>query len=289
MRAVRPQRMAVVPAIDADHEREAAPHARLHARDRILDHRPALRRHPEARSSLEQDRRVGLAGQPQLGHVVAVDLGVEPVEHAGVAQDRRRVATGREHRGPDAGALEGVDESERAWKGLDPVLLKPGMEVPVLAVAEPADRLLVGVIVLLSAGQLHAARREELPYPIVTRFSVDILTVVAIGIERPELFAALVGALPQILVEQPLPRRRMRLRRVGHHAVHIEQHGIEVPRREGQRHQILPAFGLPATTAHAVLLRCSASPPDRCSAARTASPHAGVPARVLCRGKRQRR
>jgi hypothetical protein len=132
--------------IDTDHHGEPAARAGLDACDRILDHRRPAGCHAKTGGRLVQDRRIRLARQFELGHGAAVDLGIEQLEDAGIAQNRLRVTAGREHRDLDPGFLERRDEGERAREGLDPVVLQPGVEMAVLAVAETADGIFIGFV-----------------------------------------------------------------------------------------------------------------------------------------------
>ncbi len=53
----------------------------------------------------------------------------------------------------------------------------------------------------------------------VTRFAVDVAPVVGIDVKGNKRFASVCGPLLEKPIEQPFPRRRMHLRRLGQHAV----------------------------------------------------------------------
>jgi hypothetical protein len=74
----------------------------------------------------------------------------------------------------------------------------------------------------------------------------------------------------------------MRLRRVGHDAVHVEQHGVELPRRKDHRPELLLGFVmLDVMSAHPVLF--GSGPVRACLSARGSSCALHpLPGSVLC-------
>ncbi|MFZ3043071.1 MAG: hypothetical protein WA108_15010 [Thiobacillus sp.] len=235
IRPSRRQLVAVVAAGNPDHQAERALGPGFDACDRILDNRGAAGRSTQASCCLQQHRRVGLAGKIQLRRVAAVDPGIEQVEHAGVAQHRLGVATGGEHRGLDPGPTRGFDEFERARIGVDLVFCEPCVEVAVLAIAESADRFTVGVVVLVAVRQVDAARIEEASDAVHAGLAIHVLAVVAAGVERTKFLTVALGPRLEEFVEQSLPGGRVRLRRIGDHAVHVEQHGIQLRNQRGRK------------------------------------------------------
>ena len=86
--------------VDPDHHSEPAAAASLHPGEGVLDHRGPGRRHPEPPGGLQEQRRVGLAGQPQPVGLDPVDLGVEQLPQPGRGQHGHHVAAGRYRRRP---------------------------------------------------------------------------------------------------------------------------------------------------------------------------------------------
>jgi hypothetical protein len=103
------------------------------------------------------------------------------------------------------------------------VVLQPGVEMAVLAVAETADGIFIG-FVRPALRQFDAPRLEETSDPVQARFAVDVFAIVAIDIEGFESLATLVRPRLEEVVEQALPGGRMGLRGLRHHAVHVEEH-----------------------------------------------------------------
>ncbi len=206
---------------------EPAPRAGLDAGDGILDDRASLGLRGQSRGRLPQHRRIGLAGQPEPRQIAAVDLGVEQFENPRAAQYRLGVSARREHRDADAGVAKGADELHGARVGLDLIVCEPGAEVPVLAVAQAAHRLRVGLVGLVTVWQFDAARCEETLDTVVAGLAVDVFAVVPFDVEGPECFAAGLCPCRQVLVEQALPRCRVRRCGVGDDAVHVEQDGFQ--------------------------------------------------------------
>src|ERR671933_95510 len=83
-----------------------------------------------------------------------------------------------------SGAAGGVHEPHRAGVGLDAALADQPLHQLVLAVGEPAHGLRVGRVVRVAIGEVDAAAGQERAYAVVARLAVDVLVVVAHGVER---------------------------------------------------------------------------------------------------------
>ena len=221
-------------AIDPDHEPDPTPRARLHARERILDHRSRRGVHPETPSGLDEHRRIRFAGQAELIEVGAVDRDREEVPDSRRVQDLGHVPARGDRRRPDAACLQLADQGHGRGVRLHAVPADVLEEHLVLPIRQPADGLPIRRVVRVALGQLDASRSEEAPHAVEPTLAVDVPAVVLVGVERHERFRRAIGALAQVLVEQPLPRLRVHGRGVGDDAVHVEDHGADLLGQDGR-------------------------------------------------------
>src|SRR5690606_10512366 len=68
-----------------------------------------------------------------------------------------------------------------------------------------------------------APRGQEGAHPVGARTAVDVLVVVAVGVERLERLAVALRPAAQEVVERLLPRRPVHGRGLGQYAVEVEQ------------------------------------------------------------------
>ena len=228
-----PQGVRVAGAIDPDHEPEPTPRAGLHARERVLDHRRRRGVDPETPSGLDEHRRIRLAGQAELIEVGAVDRDREEVPESGRVQDLGHVPARGDRRRPYAACLQLADQGHGRRVRLHAVPAEVLEEHLVLPIPQPADGLPIRRIVRVALGQLDASRGEEAPHAVEPTLAVDVPAVVLVGIERHERFAGAIGALAQVVVEQPLPGLGVDGRGVGDDAVHVEDHGADLLGKDG--------------------------------------------------------
>jgi hypothetical protein len=120
-------------------------------------------------------------------------------------EHRARVAARRHQRRPDAPIAQPPDERNGTVEGLDPILLQALVEVLVLPIAEPTDRLAVGRVGRLASREGYTAGLQEALDAVVPGLAVDITPVVAFDIERAEWLSCLRGAVAEVLVEEMLP------------------------------------------------------------------------------------
>ena len=212
--------------------REPAAPPRLHPGQGVLDHRGPVRRHPQPPGGLQEQRRVGLAGQPQALGLDPVDLDIEQLAQPGRLQHGDHVAAGRHRRGPQPALPQPADERDRCGEGLGAVVAEVGDEEAVLGVAEPADRLAVRWVARVTPGQRDVPGGKEAGDAVVARPAVDVAQVVGLG-ESPERLTQAGRPLRQVLVEQPFPGGRVHAGGVGEHAVGVEHDRFQAVQREG--------------------------------------------------------
>lgn len=104
----------------------------------------ALRFDAEQLGRLEEQVGRGLAVETKASDVVAVDHNIEQVLEAGGLEHRARIAARRHQGHANAPVAQPPDERDGTVEGLDPILLQALVEVLVLPIAEPTDRLAVG-------------------------------------------------------------------------------------------------------------------------------------------------
>jgi hypothetical protein len=207
-----------------DHPEPAAV-ARLHPGEGVLDHRGVRRRHPKPPGRLQEQRRVGLAGQAQ-------PVGLDPPDRASnrphSPADVRtatmlRLAETAAVRSPAVGARTRPRWGRRARHGGE-----GSRRRSVLGVAEPADRLAVRRVGRVAPGQPDGPGGEEAGDAVVAGPAVDMAQVVRLG-EGPERLVAACRPLGQVLVEQPPPGGPGRKGRLA--STDVVYEGPEVPQR----------------------------------------------------------
>jgi len=171
--------------VHADDQAEPAAAPRLHPGQGVLNDRGPRRRRRQPPGGLQEQRRVGLAGQPEAVGLDAVDLDVEQTAQPGRLQHGDHVAAGRHGRGPQPLGPQPAQERRRGRERLGAVVAQVGEEVAVLGVAEPADRLAIRRVARVTPGQVDAPGAEEPGHAVVARPAVDVAKVVDLG-ERPE-------------------------------------------------------------------------------------------------------
>jgi hypothetical protein len=224
----------ITAAVDADDQSEAAVPPGLHARDRIFDHHRARRLHTQAPRRLEEDVRRRFAFDADARRFDTVDRGVEQSGGADGFEHHRAVLAGRDDGRAEAARTQLADQLERAVVGLDAALAKLGGEPLVLAVAQAAHRLGLRRVGARAARQRDAARGQEAGHAVVAGLAVDVPEIVVGRVERHRCRAFTQGPLVQVVVEQPLPRRRVDARGPRDHAVQVEDHRIEAVRVQQQ-------------------------------------------------------
>ena len=243
---VRPLRLELgrlVCAADADHQAKAAGASRLHAADRVFKDDGALRIDAEELGRLDEQVRRRLALQAEARDVVAVEADVEQIHQAGDLEHRARIAARRYQRRADAPIAQPPDERNGAVEDLDPILMQALVEILVLPIAEPTDRLAVGRVGRLAFRQGYAAGLQEALDAVVARLAVDITPVVAFAIERAQWLPRFRGALTEVLVEEALPACGVHPGGPCDDPIEVEDGGGEILHahaRIGARHALLP-------------------------------------------------
>ena len=131
----------IVLARHADHLRESALCPGLDARESILDDGAITGRDAEPVGGLVHDGGVGLAGQAALCHHHAVDTYIETFRESRSREHGIGVAAGREQRARNPCRIERIKQGQRAGIGFDRILRNPAVELDILGIAQPADRL----------------------------------------------------------------------------------------------------------------------------------------------------
>ncbi len=216
----------MIRAIDADHEREPAPAPGLDAGQRVLHHGRAPRPHTQTPSGLQEDAGIGFSRKPQPVRLGTSHPHVEEVFDVACREHLVQVPARGDDGGSDAGRAQLLEQRDRGREGRDPMLPEVLEEVAVLAVAEPAHRQAVRRIGGLALRKGDASRREEAPDAVVPGFPVDEPSVVVDG-ERTERLAGDGGSIAEVPIEQPRPGGCVDPRGVGHHAVHVEDDGVD--------------------------------------------------------------
>jgi hypothetical protein len=160
---------------------------------------------------------------------VCLDAGdprVEELQESGTTQDGLAVLARRDDSDLPASRACGPDELHRVVEHLDTLLGEMLDEVPVLAIAEPADRLCVGCVARVTVRQLDAAGPQEGVDAVVTASAVDIVDVVRRDVERFERLTVLAPPPLEEVIEEVLPRRGVDRRRLCDHAVEVEEQGV---------------------------------------------------------------
>ena len=197
----------------------------LDAGECVLEDGGLRRRDPHGSGALEErvGRRLAAQAAPLRHH--AVDALVEEVDDSRRDQDVPAVGAGGDHRRPEPGVADGVDVAHRSRVRLDAALADELEHAPVLAGAEPGDRLGGGRVGGGALGERDAARRQEVADPVGARLAVDVGVVVVPRVERDERVAGAARALQQVGVEHRLPRGGVDHGRPGQDAVQVEEAG----------------------------------------------------------------
>src|SRR5581483_5085360 len=138
-------------------------------------------------------------------------------------QHRVAVRARRDHAGTQTGCAHGLYVTYRAFVPLDTLRAQQVIERFVLRVADALDGLSGRRVIRLALGQVDAARHEERAHPVSPRFAVYVLLVVLHVVERLERTRVARTERAQQRVEGLLPGRGVHGRRLGQHAVHVEQ------------------------------------------------------------------
>ena len=221
------QLVSITGVVYTDHDREAVFVARLHPGLGVHDEHGPARIRGESARCFEQNGGVGLARKPDYLGEHTVERGGEQILDAGGAQHTPTIVARRVDRRRNAGLLEfshQIDRRLEPWHGV----LQQIEEQVLLAVAEPAHRLLGGVL-LLAARQRYAPRGQEVGEPVEGRLAVDAPAVVVLG-EWRVVLALVRRPAGQIVVECFLPGRGVERRNVGDETVEVEDHRVVVAR-----------------------------------------------------------
>ncbi len=195
------------------------------ARERVLEDRRLRRLHSEPLRGDEVGVRSRLPAEMLLLGHEAVDPDLEEILDPGCGEHLTAVLARRDDGAAHAGSAGGDGVADGALVRLDALASDQCEHEVVLAVRQPADRLELGTVVVLSARQPDAARLEKRAHAVVTRLSVDVLVVVRQDVEGHERGAVVHRALAQERVEDRLPRLSVHRRRLRQHAVDVEQTG----------------------------------------------------------------
>src|SRR5690348_179606 len=167
-----------------------------------------------------------LAAQPALLRDQAVHPHVEQVGQPGGIKDLLGVGTGRHDRRRYPFFSYRTDVGDGSVVDLNAPLGQLRQHEVVLAVAKAVDRGRARRVIRLALGQLDAAGLQEGPGAVLPGLAVHVGVVLVVRVERDELGSGALGAGAEEFVEHLLPRRRVHHRRLGDHAVHIEQAGL---------------------------------------------------------------
>ena len=120
--------------------------------------------------------------------------------------------------------MQAADESDRVGEDLDAVLVQMALELGVLPVSEPADRLQLGRVFGRAVRDGDAARLEEALDAVVARLAVHVAAIV-VRLERTQILPGRLGARAEEVVEHPRPGRSMNRSGVGYDPVEVEHAG----------------------------------------------------------------
>src|SRR5206468_11893160 len=96
-------------------------------------------------------------------------------------------------------------------------------EIMIFPVAEAIQRLDLGPVIGAAGGQRYAPSREEASNAGLPGPAVDVLLVVADGVERDEGASLGTGSPLQVVIEELLPGSGVEAGRPRHHAVQVEE------------------------------------------------------------------
>ena len=159
-----PQRRALAPPVQPDHDREAAPPARLDSRLGVLEHRGTAGLRAQSVGGLDEERRVGLSGKGHRTGDLSVDAYVDEgaesrrVEHLGA------VAARRDDPDVDALSLQALEHADRRREGPDAFAVQERDVAGVLVGGDAVDRELPARVVRVALRQVdppvleHVAR-----------------------------------------------------------------------------------------------------------------------------------
>ncbi len=216
------ERLRPAHPVDADDPPEAARPARLHPRQRILEH---------GRHGWVGAGQLG-PGQERVGRGLASEvalLGHDPVDvPVNLIDESRRLqhvaavgARGHHHPG-QARVPTSLQIVDRPRVGLHAPLPDQAEDEVVLAQAQRTHLVL---------GEVDPPGRQEVAGAVVAGLAVDVGDVVGDDLEGEEGFAGGGCPLPEVAVEHLLPRRGVDGGGAGEHAVEVEQAGSYVVRQ----------------------------------------------------------
>ncbi len=173
VRPVLPQRRTLAPAIQADHDREAAPPARLDSCLGVLEHCGTAWLRAQSVGGLEEERGVGLSGEGHRTGDLSVDADVDEgaetrrVEHLGTVTARR------DDPDVDAFALQALEHADRRRKGPDAVAIQQREVARVLVGGDAVDRALPAGVVRVALRQVDLPVLEDVAHAVLAAFAVD--------------------------------------------------------------------------------------------------------------------
>jgi hypothetical protein len=157
VRPCGPQGVGVAPAIDPHDEPETTARARFHPSERVLDHGRPCGLLSKTPCGLDEDRRVGLAGQAELFGQRAIHTHREQSDESGRVQDLGHVAARGHHGRPDPTDPQLADEGHGRGVGVGSVpteVFEPQLAFPV---PQPAHGLSIRWVGGVSFGDLDGA------------------------------------------------------------------------------------------------------------------------------------
>jgi hypothetical protein len=157
----------------------------------------------------------------------AVDPDVKEVGETRLSQNCGGVFAGGDDGRLEAHRVQPADQSDGRFENLDAVPLQALAEELVLAVAEPSHGLRIRRVLRRAIRQVDEARREEAAYAVVSRFTVYIVAVITLDVERSKRLSRATGAPLQERVEKLLPGSGVHGRGLGDDAVQIKHGRIE--------------------------------------------------------------
>ncbi len=123
-----------------------------------------------------------------------------------------------------------ANQGDCRFVDFDTVLFQLFGEIAVLQVAQAVNRWRARAILPCAPRQLNSARVEKCGHAVVTRFAIDVASVVGIDVKTDEGFACCCSALLKKAVEQPFPRRGVHAGRLCQHTVEVKQNRVVIPR-----------------------------------------------------------